>query len=113
VAGPLVPAQMEAGTKGSRPKALFLLVFLAIFRYYLLIYKQLLHRCLLLLPGVFFFIGAFFFALVLSFAGVFFMGVTFFTGVLFLQMHVEQYYWSNLSQYSFATTRIKTIEYPK
>jgi hypothetical protein len=26
VAGPLVPAQMEAGTKGSRPKARFLLV---------------------------------------------------------------------------------------
>jgi hypothetical protein len=26
VAGPLVPAQMEAGTKGSRPKALFPLV---------------------------------------------------------------------------------------
>jgi hypothetical protein len=27
VAGPLVPAQMEAGTKGSRPKARFLLVY--------------------------------------------------------------------------------------
>jgi hypothetical protein len=28
VAGPLVPAQMEAGTKGSRPKALFPLVLI-------------------------------------------------------------------------------------
>jgi hypothetical protein len=30
VAGPLVPAQLEAGTKGSRPKARFLLVKSAI-----------------------------------------------------------------------------------